>query len=72
MIKNLQKRWLMMALVDIVIASASTPLSFCVALAYGRQAHVQFVMLMCLLVVFNIVTYSLGWFVSWRIYSKGW
>ena len=61
-----------MAVADIVIASASTPLAFYVAILYDRQEYLPFGLLMALLVIFNVVTYSLGWLVSWKIYSKGW
>jgi len=67
-----QRKWLILAIVDIGVASVSTPLSFYVALLFSQQAYLHFALFMGLLTIFNALTYSLGWWISWKIYSKGW
>lgn len=67
--KSRLRVWLIMAGIDICVVSLLTPLSFYVALLYSSQDP-KFPLFMGLLIFLNAITYSLGWVVSWKIYSK--
>ncbi len=65
-------RWLAMAALDILIVSVALPLDFYVALQWdGAGFTMRFGLLMGLAILLNAASYSLGWLVSYLIYTKG-
>jgi len=72
--KNLlptKARWLMMAIIDILLVSLATPLSFYSAIKFDQGEMLQFWLFITIVIIINAISYALSWLVSWMIFSKG-
>jgi hypothetical protein len=66
----LPRKWLLMAVVDILLVSISTPLAFYVALLYDQGESAKFAWFMVLVIILNAISYSFGWLVSFRLFKN--
>lgn len=64
------RKWLKVAVVDLAIVSVAQPLNFEVALLWDRGSWLFFPCFL-LVVLLNLATYGISWWVSTQIMFKG-
>jgi thiamine transporter ThiT len=70
--KRYLRFWILMAAIDVLLVSFTSPLSFYAGIVFSQESYSpKFWGIMIIQVVCNAISLILGYIISWLIYSKG-